>query len=225
MVFLTALALLVAVPADATIIAGGVANGAANGGRFIKLTVPLSNPLGAPNSVGQDNFNQPNLYGFDEDQNIFLKENLRTDVGKNPIPAGTTVASHYVFFDPGPAQEMLGIVEFDSHVLAIITSTETLAASDFLARTGVHYLSPGARGLEPEDTVFISGPNEITFHTIASSPGDYVRVLTEFSPRARRVTGLPMVSPLLQLSLLSEFGKLQQIFRPLSSNLIQWRAV
>src|SRR5262249_52756596 len=159
-------------------------------GRFIKLSVPLSNPLGPPNSVGQDTFNTPNLYGFDEDQNIFLTKNLITDVGKNPIPSGTTVASHYVFFDPGPAQEILGTVEFDSPFLVIITSTDNLAASDFLAKTGVHYLSPGARGLEPGDYVFISGPNEITFHTIASSPGDYVRVLTEFSPKARRVTEL-----------------------------------
>src|SRR5262249_29339158 len=155
MVFLTVMALLSAVPAGATIIAGGVANSAAYGGRFIKLSVPLSNPLGPPNSVGQDTFNTPNLYGFDEDQNIFLTKNLVTDVGKNPIPSGTTVASHYVFFDPGPVQEILGTVEFDSHVLAIITSTDNLAASDFLAKTGVHYLSPGARGLEPGDYVFI----------------------------------------------------------------------
>jgi hypothetical protein len=65
-------------------------------------------------------------------------------------------------FDPGPATEIIGVVEFNSHVLAIITSTENLAASDFLANTGVRYLSPSARGLES---------------------GDYVRVLTEFSPK------------------------------------------
>jgi len=179
-----------AIPARATIIAGGVANSAMYGGRFIKLTVPLSNPLGPPNSVGQDNFNQPNLYGFDEDQNILLTRSLSTDVGKNPLPPGTTVASHYVFFDPGSPEDILGTVEFDSHILAVITSTDNLAASDFLAKTGVHYLNPGARGLEAGDYVSISGPNEITFNTRASSPGDYVRVLTEFSPKARRVTSV-----------------------------------
>ena len=42
--------------------------------------------------------------------------------------------------------------------------------------------------LEVEDYVAISGPNEITFSTRASNPGDYVRVLTEFSPKARRIT-------------------------------------
>ena len=79
---------------------------------------------------------------------------------------------------------MVGTVDFDSNILAIITSTGTLAASDFLAKTGVNYLNPGNRGLEVGDSVTINGPREILFDTFASSPGDYVRVLTEFSPTA-----------------------------------------
>jgi hypothetical protein len=124
------------------------------------------------------------LYGFDEDQNILLTAPLMVDVGSSPIPAGTTVASHYVFFDPGPSQHVIGTVDFDSNVLAIITNTTDLAASDFLANTGVNYLNPGQRGLEAGDSVTISGPRQILFDTVASSPGDYVRVLTEFSPAA-----------------------------------------
>jgi PEP-CTERM motif len=38
--------------------------------------------------------------------------------------------------------------------------------------------------LEAGDSVTISGPNQILFDTFASSPGDYVRVLTAFSPAA-----------------------------------------
>jgi hypothetical protein len=176
----------VSVPATATIIGGSVTGGTAQtaGGTFVKLTVPLSNPFGPPDSVGNDNFQSPNLFGFDEDQNIFLAAPLTVDVGTSPIPAGTTVASHYVFFDPGPSLHMIGTVEFDSDVLAIITSTATLAASDFLANTGVNYLNPGNRGLEAGDSVTISGPRQILFDTFASSPGDYVRVLTTFSPEA-----------------------------------------
>jgi hypothetical protein len=34
-----------------------------------------------------------------------------------------TVVSHYIFFDPGPTQEMIGTVDFDSDILGIITST------------------------------------------------------------------------------------------------------
>ena len=182
----TLLLLLAVEPVSATIISGDVTGGTAlaAGGTFIKLTVPLANPLGPPNSVGNDTFQTPNLYGFDEDQNIVLPANLIVDVGSSPIAAGSTVASHYIFFDPGPSQSIIGTVNFDSDVLAIITTTNHLAASDFLANTGVNYLNPGARGLEPGDSVTISGTRQITFDTTASTPGDYVRVLTVFSPHA-----------------------------------------
>jgi hypothetical protein len=170
--------------AAATIIGGTVTGGTAMaaGGSFVKLTVPLGNPHGPANSVGNDTFQTPNLYGFDEDQNIHLAAPLTVDVGPSPIPAGMVVASHYIFFDPGPAQTIVGTVDFDSDILGIITATGTLAASDFLANTGVNYLNPGARGLEPGDSVTISGTRQILFDTSASSPGDYVRVLTAFSP-------------------------------------------
>jgi hypothetical protein len=180
------LAVAACLPADATIIDGAVTGGSAftAGGIFLKLTVPLANPFGPANSVGNDTFQSPNLFGFDEDQNMVLVAPLVVDVGSSPLPAGTTVASHYIFFDPGPSQHAIGTVNFDSDVLAIITSTTNLAASDFLANTGVNYLSPGLRGLEAGDSVTISGARQILFDTTASSPGDYVRVLTEFSPGA-----------------------------------------
>jgi hypothetical protein len=178
------LLLLGPLPAAATIIGGNITGGSAvaEGGVFIKLTPPLSNPLGPPNSVGNNTFQTPNLYGFDEDQNIVLAADLVVNVGTSPLPAGTTVASHYIFFDPGPVETVVGTVDFDSDILGIITSTSALAASDFLANTGVNYLNPGARGLEGGDSVTISGPRQILFDVAASSPGDYVRVLTTFSP-------------------------------------------
>ncbi len=180
------LVLAITAPARATILSGTVTGGTAQtaGGVFLKLSVSLSNLFGPPDSVGDDNFQSPNLFGFDEDQNILLTAALTVDVGANPIPAGTTVASHYIFFDPGPTQHVIGTVNFDSDVLAVITSTTHLAASDFLANTGVNYLNPGNRGLEAGDSVTISGAKQILFDTTASSPGDYVRVLTAFSPGA-----------------------------------------
>ena len=188
-----ALALIAAagsVPATATIIDGTVTGGTAQaaGGVFVKLSVPLANLFGPPDSVGNDNFQSPNLFGFDEDQNILLTAPLVVDVGSSPIPAGTVVASHYIFFDPGPTQHVVGTVNFDSDVLGIVTSTATLADSDFLANTGVNYLSPSLRGLEAGDSVTISGPEQILFDTVASSPGDYVRVLTALSPGAGETT-------------------------------------
>lgn len=181
------LPLFMSVGAQATIISGQVTGGTAQiaGGTFVKLTVPLGNPFGAANSVGADTFQSPNLYGFDESQNTQVTGiPLVVDVGTSPIAVGTIVASHYIFFDPGPSQSITGTVDFDSDVLAIITSTTNLAASDYLANTGVNYLNPGLRGLEPGDSVTISGPRQILFNTTASSPGDYVRVITAFSPAA-----------------------------------------
>ena len=181
----TAMATLASAPAGATIVGGSVVTGGPVA-VFVKLSVPLGNPFGAPNSVGNDTFQSPNLFGFDEDQNITLGAALAVDVvasGSSPLAAGTTVASHYVFFDPTNG-EVDGFVDFDAEVLAIVTSTGLLIGSDFLANTGVNYLSPAARGLEQGDSVTISGPNQIHFHTFASTPGDYVRVLTAFSPGA-----------------------------------------
>ena len=185
-IVVASLTLATSLPAAATITGGNVTGGTAltAGGTFVKLTVPLANPFGPPDSVGNDNFQSPNLFGFDEDQNILLTSPLTIDDGGSPIPAGTTVASHYIFFDPGPSQHVIGTVNFDSNILGIITTTTHLAASDFLANTGVDYLNPGDRGLEAGDSVTMSGPRQILFDTFASSPGDYVRVLTAFSPAA-----------------------------------------
>jgi hypothetical protein len=88
------------------------------------------------------------------------------------------VSSFYVFFDPGPSENVIGTVNFGSNILGIITSTTDLASSDFLGASGVNYLNPGSRGLEAGDSVTISGTNQIPVDVTASSPGDYVRVIT-----------------------------------------------
>jgi hypothetical protein len=182
------LTLLFAEPSHATIVSGNVTGGTAftNGGVFVKLSVPLGNPSGPANSVGNDNFQSNNLFGFDEDQNIVLAAPLVTNLG-GTLAVGTTVASHYIFFDPGPVRSIQGTVDFDSDVLAIIWRTQELSASDFLANTGVNYLNPGARGFEPGDTAVISGQRQISVDLDAATPGDYIRVLTAFSPAAAPV--------------------------------------
>lgn len=173
--------------ASATIVSGAVTNG---GGTFVKLGLPFtaSNP---DNTVGNDTFQNLNLYGFDEGQNIVISTNLSVDdvanglgggAGNGTLASGTVVASHYVFFDPAGTASQKGVITFDSDVLAVISSTGRLAASDFLISTGVTYLNPTARGLEAGDFVTITGLREISVNWTASSPGDYIRVLTAFSP-------------------------------------------
>jgi hypothetical protein len=172
-----AVSLVVSGPARATIVGGAANNG------FLQLTVPFteSNP---DNTVGADTFDTPLLYAFNEDQNIVIDRFLSVDVG-TPLAIGTEVASHYVCFDP-ISNRTIGYVEFDANILAIMTTTNNLAASDFLANTGVHYLNPDARGLEPGDfaTIDVNNPKRVLIDFSASSPGDYIRVLTAHSPAA-----------------------------------------
>ena len=178
------LAAAAAMPAGATILSGTVTSGA--GATFVKLSVPFTEST-PDNTVGDNTFQSIHLYGFDEDQNIVLGGPLNVDIvpsGSLTLPTGTTVASHYIFFDPANTTSIDGLVNFDSDIVAIITSLGNLTASDFLANTGVNYLSPGLRGLESGDSVTISGARQIRFDTTASTPGDYVRVLTAYSPGA-----------------------------------------
>ncbi|MCB1745143.1 MAG: hypothetical protein KDK91_32545, partial [Gammaproteobacteria bacterium] len=174
-------------------IESGVVNGgqsATSGGAFVKLSVPFTLSVPA-NSVGEDTFNTFDLYGFDEDQNIELAAELPVDLlvetgAPGVLPAGSTVASHYIFFDPAGTSSttQVGRVSFDSDIVAVITSGDRLQGSDFLANTGVIYLNPQLRGLEAGDLVSVVGPRTIEVDWAASTPGDYIRVLTRFSPAA-----------------------------------------
>jgi hypothetical protein len=179
-------------PASATILTGAVTSGS---GSFVNLSVPFteSNP---DNTVGNDTFQNLNLYGFDEGQNINILSDLFVEVlangsggssGSGTIAAGTLVASHYIFFDPAGSTGQEGKVTFDSDILGILTSANSLLASDSLINTGVTYLNPTLRGLEGGDSVSIIGLSMISVDWFASTPGDYVRVLTTFSSGASAV--------------------------------------
>jgi len=186
--FITAAFLsLAAVPVHATIVGGAVTGGSALGlgGVFVNLTVPFSSSS-PTNTVGEDNFQNPNLYGFNEEQNIVLTSTVTVDIGTSPT-AGQEVASHYIFFDPlstGTSQP--GYVLFDADIYGIATSTANMNASDFLANTGVNYLNPTLRGLESGDFVSIDGSDakRLNVNWTAASPGDYVRVFTMHSELA-----------------------------------------
>jgi hypothetical protein len=181
---------LVASAAQAVVVSGAVTTGT---GAFVKL-VPGSDFRSSPaDTVGDDNHQSIDLFAFDEDQNIVLLTDLTVDqvnAGLGPtvvsgldILAGVTVASHYVFFDPIGTTLQRGNVTFDAEIVGVASSTGTMAASDFLANSGVTYLSPTLRGLEAGDSVSFVGQTLFVDWT-ASSPGDYVRVFTLRSPGA-----------------------------------------
>jgi hypothetical protein len=173
-----ALFLLASAGAQAVVIGGGVTSGS---GSFVELTVPFSES-DPDNTVGNDTFDSPNLYAFDEEQNIFITSTIQVDIGTNPT-AGDEVASHYIFFDPLNNASQQGFVLFDADIFGVATSQTNLDNSDFLANTGVTYLSSSLRGLESGDSVSIDplDPRRLTVDWTASSPGDFVRVFTRRS--------------------------------------------
>ncbi len=150
-------------------------------GAFVKLDT------NEPFTVGFDTFDDDNLYGFDEDQNITLTEPVRVDIGgdKGIIAQGTVVASHYVFFDSLSGIQY-GYVYFDAPILGVAAFQDTMANTDYLANNTVTYISPELRGLEQGDRVWIDeeDPYKLWVHWAGSSPGDYVRVFTERSTNA-----------------------------------------
>ncbi|MGH1424339.1 MAG: VPLPA-CTERM sorting domain-containing protein [Pseudooceanicola sp.] len=178
-------------PAHATIIDGMITGGSAFGiGSFTILdeTVPFT--------VGNNNFQTKNLYGFNENQNVNVTSEIQVDVGTNP-QVGEIVASHYIFFDPANSTSVLGWVDFDSEIYGIATSRGNLLASDNLQSNAVTYLNPGLRGLESVDSAWIDAgnANRLRVDFTASTPGDYIRVFTKYSPTA--AVPLPAAAPLL----------------------------
>ena len=170
----------------ADIAIGQVTDGPA-GAVFVKIEAPpLGNPYGSTDSVGSDNFQSDNLFGFDEMQDITLNEPLSVDKLVNgqgsfepgTLPTGTQLASHYIFFDSKAIRTVKGFVRFDQDILAVITSEDDLADSDFLGQPDVHYINTFLRGLEASDTIELTGPREITVSLTTATPGDYFRVVT-----------------------------------------------
>ncbi|WP_306113357.1 hypothetical protein [Roseovarius sp. MMSF_3305] len=170
-------------PVPATVLDGKILEQVGTG-KFVKLETTT------PFSVGADNFNDDNLYAFDEDQNILVDTPLRVDIGgtNGTIPRGTIIASHYVFFDSWGRnlRPQYGYVDFDAPILGVATTERTMAATDFLANTSVRYISAELRGLEEGDSVKLDRdhPNRLWVRWAASTPGDYIRVFTQMSPSA-----------------------------------------
>lgn len=182
------LLVLAGTPAFAIVIGGAVTSGT---GTFVSLSPGFTDST-PDNTVGNDTFQNTNLYAFSEKQNVLAPaggisvDDLAGAATVGTIAAGTVVASHYVFFDPAGTASQEGYVDFDSAIVAVITSTTRLALSDILVNPGVIYLNPGLRGLEAGDFATIDGTLNYRLRVdwTASSPGDYVRVLTEHSPGA-----------------------------------------
>jgi hypothetical protein len=163
-----------------------------------------------PNPVVRDP-NDGILLAWDEVQNFTLTAPLRvdrvfdptadfiTDLGNGDflINAGTIVSSHYLQWDPGnsSASTVTATIVLDSQVFAFITADQNLFDSDdLLGLPGLDYNDFGLRGLEGGDLTDFNG-EDVDISWSASSPGDWTRLITAFSPSAPGPDPTPVPEP------------------------------
>jgi hypothetical protein len=152
----------------------------------------LSGPtmIEPPLALGKNPFQEKKFFAFYEAQNVILDQKLRVKGGW--IPAGELVSSQYVLYDPRGITRESVTITFDSEILGVITSSKQLKKSDFLGKSGVSYKRFKMRGREFRDHFTISADGKsITFRNRASSPGDYIRIVT----RGREIVPPPPPPP------------------------------
>ncbi|MGF1689106.1 hypothetical protein L4C36_20890 [Photobacterium japonica] len=159
-----------------------------------------------PPAVITKNPNNNKLLAWDEVQNHTLTEPLRVDRVYDPnasfisdagngdyfIATGTIVSSHYVQWDPKNSGSISADIVLDSQVFAYVTSDANLFASDSaLALPGIDYNDFTLRGLEGGDSTLFDGVSTAIAWN-ASSPGDWTRLITAYSPAAEIAEPAPL---------------------------------
>lgn len=157
------------------------------------------------NTIIANGYNDNTLWVWDERQNVTLLDDLYVDWVADPnasyvtqlstgynIIAGTVVSSHYVQWDPDGVKHVVAALHFDSDIFGYITTDQGLFDSDsLLGLPGVSYNDFLYRGLEPPpqydaDTVTVGATSsDVNIDWKASSPGDWVRLVTAYSPTAQ----------------------------------------
>jgi hypothetical protein len=151
-----------------------------------------------PNPVTA-NPNDGILLAWDEVQNFTLTSPLRVDRVFDEtadfitadgddflIETGTVVSSHYIQWDPGnnSSSSVQTTISLDSQIFAFMTEDANLFNSDdILGLPGLDYNDFTNRGLEGADSTDFNG-TDVDIDWTASSPGDWTRLITAFSPGA-----------------------------------------
>lgn len=128
--------------------------------------------------------------GFNEAQGVYLLSPIAVD-GGGSIAAGTTVDSHMIFlnaFDSGYDTISHSNVtwEFSGPILGVMSGVNgglEYMSTDILGSTSTEYPDPmyAHRGLEDGDAygILLLEPNKLVVSMVVSSPGDWIRVVTE----------------------------------------------
>lgn len=151
------------------------------------VTITGATLVPAPSVVERDAFDVEGVLVWVEAEAFVLQEALRLNGGV-VVPAGTTIDSYYMVFDPPARTWLESEVGFGVPVLGIAWTTKRLRRSDFLA-TSIDYKRFHHRGLETtrktsgRDRIAISDDGMgVAFRVRAHDPGDAVRVIVAHVP-------------------------------------------
>ena len=137
----------------------------------------------APASVTNATVTNLGIQGFNEQQGVVLASDLSVDGGV--IAAGTRVDSHMLFLNkPAGVGGTLSHQDvewtFSGQILGVMIDVGGLdeaASTAILGALGTTYATFNNRGLEGNDSVFISGAT-LTTNFFVTQPGDWIRVIT-----------------------------------------------
>lgn len=156
--------------------------GISAGGIILEPNPPVNAPI--PNAVQAFV-----VQGFNEVQCLELVEPLTifdpNTGGPAVLPAGMSISSHFVYFDPAEPGAIQANIGVDAPILGVIFDDTGLANTHaLLGRAGLNY--PGfisAYGFElSTDSVTPVNPFVLRFTASANNPGDHFRIITECVP-------------------------------------------
>lgn len=173
----------------ALLLVGIVAVGA--GFKIAEATlVNSSGVIPAPDVIADDTPGATNdrQQAFDEAQEVTLPVDVRCD--RTILAAGDTVNSHMIFFNTpftGISEDLNRTWTFEEEILCVMSNSNGLYQADtdrLLGAAGTDYPGPFiGRGLENNDSYVVDG-NQITVSMTAEEPGDWIRILTQWTPPA-----------------------------------------
>ena len=132
------------------------------------------------------NIDPNNQWGFNERQGVLLGSALAVNGGT--IAAGTRVDSHMIFFDSGgPSVTTDATWTFSGNILGVMSDTAgnlERNSTGLLGSPLVSYPCDSStacfanRGLEIGSDTYNAIGNTLRLHSVVSSPGDWIRVVT-----------------------------------------------
>ncbi|MEO0531241.1 MAG: PEP-CTERM sorting domain-containing protein [Planctomycetota bacterium] len=152
-------------------VVGGLVTGGSSGGSF-QLIAP-------PAAIGPDSLESPDLFAFDEEQDVVLTQPLPIGLGR-VAGVGSVLSSHYVAFDPAEPSTLEAAVDFDAAIVGLIRGDGLDGTTALFGIDSTTYTTAPALGVDMTDEVLIAPgmPNRLILRYGANSPGDHLRVLT-----------------------------------------------